>query len=98
MELKYLLCSIEERVALVRLNRPDKGNALSPEVLQEVGDVFLDLARNEDVSVVVLTGSDRIFSAGFDLEIVKPWARRTARSSPRSFIGLTAPSCSARSQ
>jgi len=34
MEPKYLLLSVEDRVATVTINRPDKGNSLSPQVLE----------------------------------------------------------------
>ena len=40
MELKYLLLSVEAKVATVTINRPDKGNALAPDVLEEVEKLF----------------------------------------------------------
>jgi len=36
MDLKYLLLSVDEKVAMVTINRPDKGNALAPYVLDEI--------------------------------------------------------------
>ncbi|HWE91820.1 MAG TPA: enoyl-CoA hydratase/isomerase family protein [Pseudonocardiaceae bacterium] len=59
---------IEERVAWLTLNRPDKLNALSPTSLHELRQVFTELDDNEDVCVVVLRGAgDRAFCAGMDL-------------------------------
>src|SRR5450759_4188169 len=68
---EYLLLSIEDRVATVTINRPDKGNSLSPEVLAEIEETFNGLSENAEVNVVVLTGGEKIFSAGFDLDYIK---------------------------
>ena len=68
---EYLLVSIEDAVATVIINRPDKGNALSPEVLSEIEVTFDELGANEEVNVVVLTGGEKIFSAGFDIDYIK---------------------------
>lgn len=71
MEAQYLNLSISDRVATVMINRPDKGNSLSPEVLAEIEEMFTELSGREDVHVVVLTGGEKIFSAGFDLDYIK---------------------------
>lgn len=71
MDLQYLKLSVDKKVATVLLNRPEKGNSLSPDMLTEIGDLFHNLASRDDVNVIVLTGGDRIFSAGFDLDFVR---------------------------
>ena len=71
MELKYLLLSVEDKVATVTIHRPDKGNALAPEVLEEVEFVFTEISKRQDVNVAVLTGGEKYFSAGFDLNIIR---------------------------
>ena len=71
MDMKYLLLSVEDKVATVTIHRPDKGNALTPEVLQEVEYIFTELAKRQDVNVVMLTGGEKYFSAGFDLTIIR---------------------------
>ncbi|MEN6464728.1 MAG: enoyl-CoA hydratase/isomerase family protein [Syntrophaceae bacterium] len=71
METKYLLLSVEDKVATVTIHRPDKGNSLAPEVLQEVEYLFTELAGRQDVNVIVLTGGEKYFSAGFDLTIIR---------------------------
>ena len=71
MDLKYLLLDVADKVALVTIHRPDKGNALAPEVLEEVEAVFTEVGKREDVNVVVLTGGEKYFSAGFDLTIIR---------------------------
>jgi enoyl-CoA hydratase/carnithine racemase len=71
MELKYLRLNIADKVAMVTIHRPDKGNALMPEVLEEIEFVFTDISKRQDVNVAVLTGGEKYFSAGFDLTIIR---------------------------
>ncbi len=50
------------------LNRPDKKNALSIALRDEVSDALDDLARDEELKLLIVTGAGSIFSAGFDLK------------------------------
>jgi feruloyl-CoA hydratase/lyase len=54
-------------IAVVRLNRPDRKNALSPEMNAELLDVFTRIEQDPSVRGVVLTGSADSFSSGLDL-------------------------------
>lgn len=71
MSFQYLLLEVADKVATVTLHRPDKGNALAPYVLEEVITLFTALSSRQDVNVVVLTGGERYFSAGFDLNEIR---------------------------
>jgi enoyl-CoA hydratase/carnithine racemase len=71
MAYRYLLLDVADRVATVTIDRPDKGNALAPDVLDEVAALFALLGERQDVSVIVLTGGERYFSAGFDLNEIR---------------------------
>ena len=71
MTYQYLLLAIAHKVATVTIHRPDKGNALAPGVLEEITRLFTELAARPDVNVVVLTGGERTFSAGFDLNEIR---------------------------
>ena len=71
MSYKYLLLEVADKVATVTINRPDKGNALAPDVLLEVTDLFTELGTRDDVNVIVFTGGERYFSAGFDLSEIR---------------------------
>ncbi len=53
--------------AWLTLNRPDKLNALSYELVRELRDAIRRAAEDDAVKVAVLTGAGRAFSAGFDL-------------------------------
>jgi enoyl-CoA hydratase len=55
-------------VAIVTLNRPDALNALSRALRREIVRTFQDLAKDEDIRAVVLTGAGRAFTAGVDLK------------------------------
>lgn len=52
------------------LNRPDKANALTAEMLNELADQA-EAAQRENDKVLVITGIGKVFSAGADLEAVK---------------------------
>ena len=71
MNAKYLKIAISEKVATITIHRPEKRNALSPDVLNEVENVFNELSENTDVNVIVLTGGEKYFSAGFDLNFIR---------------------------
>src|SRR6478735_5627988 len=56
------------RVAVVRFDRGDGINAFSYQAMRELRDVTRDFEDDLETSVVILTGSARAFSAGFDLK------------------------------
>jgi len=58
-------------VATVMLNRPDKHNALDPDMFNGLHDAFRQLAEDHTVRVVVLTGAGKSFCAGADLTHMK---------------------------
>ncbi len=62
-----LQVEIQQRVAVVTLNRPEKLNALSMKMLEELRTVFEELRVDESIGAVVLTGAGRAFCAGGDL-------------------------------
>ena len=58
----------EGRIAVVRLDRGDAINALSPEVMRQLSAAAQSFEDDTATSVVILTGNARVFSAGFDLK------------------------------
>lgn len=62
-----LLCSIDQRVATITLNRPEKRNALSDNLTPALRQVLLDLETNNDVGCIVITGAGNAFCAGGDI-------------------------------
>jgi enoyl-CoA hydratase/carnithine racemase len=57
-----------DAVGLVTLDRPEKRNALSPEVLEQLASAVEDLDRDEQVQCIVIAGSDEVFAAGADIK------------------------------
>jgi len=74
-------------VLTVRLNRPERLNALHPPANAELGKVFDDFAADDDLWVAVITGEGRGFSAGNDLRYQAEGGQRVPM--PRGFGGLT---------
>ena len=68
MNYTNLLVEIENNVARVTINRPDKLNALNNATLNELYEVFLSIEHNSEIRAVVLTGSgEKAFVAGADI-------------------------------
>jgi methylglutaconyl-CoA hydratase len=70
MSYNTITLSYEDRVALLTLNRPDKRNAISFELVDEVLRA-LDEVEKSNALVLVLTGAGKAFSGGLDLENLK---------------------------
>lgn len=62
-----LLTQVDGRVATVILNRPEKRNALSAELVSEMTSAMWELNANETIRVVVIRSADKPFCAGADL-------------------------------
>ncbi|RWP99097.1 enoyl-CoA hydratase/isomerase family protein [Mesorhizobium sp.] len=61
-------CSIENRVAILTINRPNRRNALCTELVHALKGRFATLHRNDVVGAIVLTGAAPSFCAGSDLK------------------------------
>jgi enoyl-CoA hydratase len=57
----------DDRIGRITLNRPEKMNALSQELLFELNDVLHAMEADDDIRVIILRGAGRSFSAGYDL-------------------------------
>jgi enoyl-CoA hydratase/carnithine racemase len=60
--------SLDGRVALLRLNRPEVRNALSPELMERLASELERLDPDPEVHCVVIAGSDEVFAAGADIK------------------------------
>lgn len=69
-----LLATVEDGVAVLTLNRPDRRNALSEAMISNLGRLLGQLEKDDDVGCVVLTGAGGAFCAGGD---VKGFAERS---------------------
>jgi enoyl-CoA hydratase len=67
MTYKDILYSVEDRLATITLNRPERRNALSWPLLYEVVGALKKAEKDQDVRVIILKGAGPCFSAGHDL-------------------------------
>lgn len=68
-----ILFEIEDQVAKITLNRPDKYNAFHREMAFQLQQVLDDCAKNQDVRALYITGAGKAFCSGQDLaEVVDP--------------------------
>jgi enoyl-CoA hydratase len=82
---------VSDSVGTVTLNRPESRNALSAEVTNLLDDAIVDLDGREDVSVIILTGADPAFCAGFDLRSLSTELRSVQQErlrTPVKHLGL----------
>jgi len=73
---EFVHYSLQDKVATIRID-DGKRNALSPEVLREIYQA-LDQAES-DRAAVILTGRESVFSAGFDLKVMKRGGKNALR-------------------
>lgn len=62
-----ILTSIQNHVQIITLNRPDKKNAFDGQMIEEWVAALEDAEKNDDVHVIVVTGSGNAFCAGGDV-------------------------------
>ena len=63
-----VLVDIDDGIAWITLNRPEKRNCMSPTLNREMVDVLLTLEQDEDAKVLVITGAGESWTAGMDLK------------------------------
>ena len=73
MTYENILTEVHGKVGLVRLNRPQALNALSPKLTEELTDALLKFEADSGIHAMVLTGSDKAFAAGADVKVMKDW-------------------------
>jgi enoyl-CoA hydratase/carnithine racemase len=67
MEKQLVLCEVQDRIAFLTLNHPEKRNALSRSMLASLKEHLAQIASDRNAKVVVLRAAGPVFSAGHDL-------------------------------
>ncbi|MCU0899981.1 MAG: enoyl-CoA hydratase [Cypionkella sp.] len=67
MAYETLIVEVEDYVSLIRLNRPDALNALNSKLMKELSAALQAANRDDNVRVIVVTGSEKAFAAGADV-------------------------------
>jgi enoyl-CoA hydratase/carnithine racemase len=93
MVYKQVVYVVTDRIAMVTLNRPEKLNAWTPLMAEEVHDAMMKAAADDEVRVIVLTGAGRGFCAGADMGELKGAAgegtsRLTGDESPEEAVSI----------
>ena len=68
---EYLLVEADAPIAIVTLNRPDRRNALSLALMEEMNDCFRTLSQRQEIRAIILAANGTAFSAGHDLSELK---------------------------
>src|SRR5258705_5566089 len=71
MTYKAVHFDLSNRIATITLNRPDRLNAINEEMRDDFSRLFTEFQTNEDIGVIIITGTGRAFSAGGDIEYVE---------------------------
>ena len=61
--------TIDDALASIQLNRPDKKNAMSPDLHRDMHSALDEIEKQGGVKVIVITGAGKCFCAGMDLEL-----------------------------
>ncbi|RZK17826.1 MAG: enoyl-CoA hydratase/isomerase family protein [Pedobacter sp.] len=72
-----VLYSVEERIATITINRPEKRNALNPKLISKLTETFIRASEDDDAKVIVLKANGGSFSAGADLEYLQQLQQNT---------------------
>lgn len=67
MNYENILVETQDKVGLIRLNRPKALNALNDQLMDELGDAMLKFDADEGIGCIVITGSEKAFAAGADI-------------------------------
>ena len=81
MDESLVLRESHESIGLIRLNRPEALNALSPAMLAAICDALEAFDAEEAIRVIIMTGSERCFAAGADIQAM-------AGASPSDMVRL----------
>jgi enoyl-CoA hydratase len=76
------------QVEILRFNRPEARNAISPEVSQAMAALLDAAAVDPGIRAVVITGTGPVFSAGADLKVVAKGGGGSIANAPGGFAGL----------
>ena len=68
MEEQIIICEQQKNgVSVIRLNRPKVRNALNTELREQMAEIFIKLNDDVNTKAIVLTGGDKVFAAGADI-------------------------------
>ena len=96
MKLENIILKKKNKVAIIELNRPKSLNALCDELIRELNIALESIEKDDSISVLILTGSEKAFAAGADIsemndkefidllkdDFIQPWERLSKFKKP----------------
>jgi enoyl-CoA hydratase len=73
MDYQHIIVETRDRVGLIRLNRPQRLNALNDALAIELGGALAAFDADPGVGAIVITGNERAFAAGADIGAMAEW-------------------------
>jgi len=70
MSYQNILVETHDKVGLIRLNRPKALNALSDDLMSELGTALLAFDAQDEIGCIIVTGSEKTFAAGADISVM----------------------------
>jgi enoyl-CoA hydratase/carnithine racemase len=86
MNYEQILYEARDRVATITLNRPDKLNAWTRQMEEEVGSALRAAAADDGVRVIILTGAGKGFCAGADMSLLQTISQESAPNAGRFLV------------
>ena len=71
MSYQFILAEARDRVGLITLNRPDALNALSDDLMDEIGQALRGFEQDDAIGAIIITGNEKAFAAGADIKGMK---------------------------
>lgn len=91
MEFEQIAYQVEDRILTITLNRPDRMNAATPRMYEELIEAFDRADADDEVKAIIVTGAGKVFCAGADLERgADTWGNRsdfTDLSKQQRYVG-----------
>jgi ketosteroid isomerase-like protein len=84
--LRTVLLDFEGHVATLRLNRPDKGNAIDTDMAADLAEAATQIAERSDIRAVLIAGNGPNFTVGGDLDLFAGTAREQLPNRLRRMI------------
>ena len=87
-ESTFFVCSVEDGIAHIEMNRPDKANSMSPDFWEDLPSLVDDMDHNPDIRAIVLSGRGKHFTGGMDLAAFQGIMELTQKEPARGAYAL----------
>lgn len=67
---KAVLFEVQNNIAIITLNRPDRRNSINRELLAGLYDAIDEVSRNDEIKAAIITGNGKSFCSGIDLSVI----------------------------